>query len=43
MDTTEPENVAKEIRALLKECNAIKNKSFEKYIDLGIVYLEISF
>ena len=34
MDTTEPENVAKEMRALLKEYNAIKNKSLEDIIDL---------
>ena len=33
MDTTEPENVAKEMRALLKEYNAIKNKSLEDIID----------
>ena len=34
IDTTEPENVAKEMRALLKEYNAIENKSLEDIVDL---------
>lgn len=34
MDTTDPEDVAMEMRTLLKEYNAIKNKSLDNVIDL---------